>query len=124
MAPIWLGKQGGKSTAPTAIFTTKLTNTLSSELAHSLIRTFVARAIAALGALLLLVIAGCIYGPTGVGAFGLGQSLLLRAGILADYGMDSTMMRLLASAHIRRWCCAEPQEKAWLSHYSQPSYCG
>ena len=62
---------------------------LNSEMGRSLIRTFVARGIAALGALALLVAAGRLYGPEGAGVLALAQSLLLGAGILARAGMLS-----------------------------------
>lgn len=62
---------------------------------RALVRTFVARAIAALGAFALLLIIGRLYGPEGVGVFALAQSLLLGAGILAKNGMDNALMRFV-----------------------------
>ncbi len=72
---------------------------LNSEMWRSLIRTFVARGIAALGALALLVAAGRLYGPEGAGVLALAQSLLLGAGILARAGMSNALMRYVGQDH-------------------------
>lgn len=72
---------------------------LRGEMGRALIRTFVARAIAALGALALLLVIGRLYGPEGVGIFALAQSLLLGAGILARTGMDNALMRFVGQGH-------------------------
>jgi O-antigen/teichoic acid export membrane protein len=66
---------------------------LKGELALSLIRTFVARGIAAVGGVLLFIVLGRLYGAEGVGVFALAQSIYLGAGILARYGMDNALMR-------------------------------
>lgn len=66
---------------------------LKGELALALIRTFIARGIAAVGGVLLFVVLGRLYGAEGVGVFALAQSIYLGAGILARYGMDNTLMR-------------------------------
>lgn len=66
---------------------------LRSDLAVSLVRTFSARALAALGALGLLLVVGRNYGPTGVGLLALSQSVLLGAGLLSKGGMDNALMR-------------------------------
>jgi O-antigen/teichoic acid export membrane protein len=70
-----------------------LLSRLKGELALSLIRTFVARGIAAVGGVLLFVVLGRLYGAEGVGVFALAQSIYLGAGILARYGMDNALMR-------------------------------
>lgn len=66
---------------------------LRSDLAVSLVRTFSARALAALGALGLLLVVGRNYGPSGVGVLALSQSILLGAGLLSKGGMDNALMR-------------------------------
>ena len=66
---------------------------LKGELALALIRTFIARGIAAVGGVLLFVVLGRLYGVEGVGVFALAQSIYLGAGILARYGMDNALMR-------------------------------
>ncbi len=66
---------------------------------RALARTFIARAIAALGALALLLVVGRLFGPTGVGVFALAQSLLIGAGILARTGMDNALMRYVGQDH-------------------------
>lgn len=72
---------------------------IRGEMGRSLIRTFVARSIAALGALALLVVVGRLYGSEGVGGLALAQSLLLGAGILARAGMCNALMRFVGQNH-------------------------
>ncbi|WP_431023360.1 lipopolysaccharide biosynthesis protein [Halomonas sp. H5] len=81
-------------------------------MALALGRTFIARGIAALGALLLVLVLGRIYGPVGVGVFALAQSIILGAGTLARYGMDNALMRYVGqepgAPHVLtylRWAC-------------------
>jgi len=69
---------------------------LRSELALPLLRTFIARAIAALGSLGLMLVVGRSHGPQGVGVLALAQSLLLGAGLLSKSGMDNTLMRYVS----------------------------
>lgn len=66
---------------------------MQGELGLALARTFVARGIAAVGGVFLVVTLGRLYGAEGVGAFALAQSLYLGAGILSRYGMDHALMR-------------------------------
>jgi len=66
---------------------------LRGDLALTLARTFTARAIAALGALGLMVVVGRLHGPAGVGVLALAQSFLLGAGLLSKSGMDNALMR-------------------------------
>lgn len=66
---------------------------LKGELALALVRTFVARGIAAVGGVLLFVVLGRLYGAEGIGVFALAQSIYFGAGILARYGMDNALMR-------------------------------
>ncbi len=68
----------------------QLPTRLKGELVLPLARTFIARVIVALGGLLLLVVLGRLYGPSGVGVFALAQSVYLGAGILARYGMNNS----------------------------------
>ena len=69
----------------------KLLQRLKGDLASALIRTFIAKGIAAVGGVLLFVVLGRLYGAEGVGVFALAQSIYLGAGILARYGMDNAM---------------------------------
>ncbi|UYG06069.1 lipopolysaccharide biosynthesis protein [Halomonas sp. M4R1S46] len=78
---------------------TKLSHRLKGDLILPLARTFIARGIAALGGLLLVVVLGRLYGPAGVGVFALAQSVYLGAGILARYGMDNALMRYVGQDH-------------------------
>lgn len=74
---------------------TRVSGRLNGEMGRSLIRTFAARAIAALGAFGLLLVVGRLYGPEGVGVLALAQSLLLGAGILARAGMSNALVRFV-----------------------------
>lgn len=83
-------------------------------MALALGRTFIARGIAALGALLLVLVLGRIYGPIGVGVFALAQGIILGAGILARYGMDNALMRYVGqepgAPHVMTylyWACCK-----------------
>ena len=71
----------------------KLLKSLKGELALALIRTFIARGVAAVGGIVLFIVLGRLYGAEGVGVFALAQSIYLGAGILARYGMDNALMR-------------------------------
>lgn len=72
---------------------------LRGEMGQALIRTFIARAIAALGALALALVIGRLYGPAGVGVYALAQGLLLGAGLLSRTGMDNALMRYVGQDH-------------------------
>lgn len=72
---------------------------LKGDLVAPMIRTFIARGIAAVGGLLLIVVLGRLHGPAGVGVFALAQSIYLGAGILARYGMDNALMRYVGQDH-------------------------
>ncbi|WP_336175047.1 hypothetical protein [Alloalcanivorax xenomutans] len=72
---------------------------LRGEMGQALIRTFIARAIAALGALALALVIGRLYGPAGVGIYALAQGLLLGAGLLSRTGMDNALMRYVGQDH-------------------------
>ncbi len=65
------------------------------EMAFALIRTFIARGIAALGSLALVIVIGRLYGAAGVGVFALAQSIIIGAGTLARYGMNHAIMRFV-----------------------------
>lgn len=69
--------------------------TLKGELASDFIRTFLTRGLTAFGAMILIIIVGRLYGPSGVGVLALAQSILLGAGILARNGMDNALMRFV-----------------------------
>ncbi len=71
----------------------KLLQRLKGELALALMRTFIAKGIAAVGGIVLFIVLGRLYGAVGVGVFALAQSIYLGAGILARYGMDNALMR-------------------------------
>lgn len=68
---------------------------LRSDTGRALIRTFLAKAVSALGALALVVVVGRLYGPEGVGVFALAQSILLGSGIIGRRGMDNALMRFV-----------------------------
>lgn len=72
-----------------------MNQTFGGGLALALLRTFTARGIAALGALMLVLVVGLNYGPEGVGVLALAQGLLMGAGILSKCGMDSALMRFV-----------------------------
>lgn len=87
---------------------------LKNELALSLFRTLIARGLAALGSLALLVVLGRLYGAPGVGIFALAQGFILGAGILARYGMDQALMRFVGRdnqtpqiMNYLRWACTK-----------------
>lgn len=66
-----------------------------NDLTIPLLLTFMARGSTAVGSLFLVIIIGRFYGPSGVGILALAQSVILGAGILASYGMDSALMRFV-----------------------------
>ena len=68
---------------------------LRGDTGRALVRTFMARAVSAFGALGLVVVVGPLYGPKGVGVYALAQSILLGSGILARRGMDNALMRFV-----------------------------
>ena len=70
-----------------------LLGAFKGELGLVLVRTFIARGIAAFGGVMLFIVLGRLYGAEGVGVFALAQSIYLGAGILARYGMDNPLMR-------------------------------
>lgn len=71
----------------------RLIKRLRGELALTLARTFSARALAAFGALGLMLVVGRNHGPQGVGVLALAQSFLLGAGLLSKSGLDNALMR-------------------------------
>lgn len=77
---------------------TKLPGGIKGDLAVNLIRTFLARAVAALGSLVLLVVVGRYYGPAAVGVLAIAQSALVGAGMLAKGGMDNALMRYVGQS--------------------------
>lgn len=65
----------------------------SGSFGRALIRTFLARGLAAAGSLALLLVVGHLYGPEGAGVYAIAYSILLGTGILARTGMDNALMR-------------------------------
>lgn len=61
--------------------------------------TYLAKSAAALGGLFLAIVLGRLYGPGGMGAFALAQSLLLGASIIARYGLDKSLIRYVGQDH-------------------------
>ncbi len=57
--------------------------------------TFIAKGVTSVGALLMVIIVGQIYGPTGVGVLAVLQGLILGGAILASYGMDQNLLRYI-----------------------------
>src|SRR5699024_328847 len=70
------------------------------DLGRALVRTFMARGVAALGSLVLALVIGRVYGPAGVGVYALAQSLLLGISTLARQGMDNGLMRYIGQNHV------------------------
>lgn len=66
---------------------------------RALVRTFLARGIAAVGSLALALVIGRIYGPAGMGVYALAQSLLLGIATLARQGMQNSLMRYVGQDH-------------------------
>ena len=74
----------------------RLMRYVRGDMAFALLRTFFARALAAIGSLILALVIGRIYGPGGMGVFALAQSILIGVAILARQGMQSALMRYVA----------------------------
>ncbi|WP_417215149.1 lipopolysaccharide biosynthesis protein [Alcanivorax sp.] len=74
----------------------KLLKYLRSDMGKALVRTSIARGVAALGALALAVVIGRLYGPDGMGVYALGYSILMGAGILVRTGSDLALMRYVS----------------------------
>lgn len=74
---------------------TGLQRIFKNELNVVFARTFIARAVAAIGSLVLMVVLGRLYGPVGVGVLALVQSILLGAVAFAKYGMDNGLMKYI-----------------------------
>lgn len=70
-----------------------------TETARALMRTFIARAFAAFGSLVLALVIGRIYGLEGMGVYALAQSMLLGTAILARQGMDIGLVRYVGRHH-------------------------
>lgn len=70
-----------------------------SDLSLSLFRTFIARGVAAIGDLLLLIVLGQLFGTAGVGTFALAQSIYIGSSLLARFGMDNSLMRYVGQDH-------------------------
>lgn len=91
---------------------------LKGEMVIALFRTFVARGVAALGSLLLVVVLGRLYGPEGVGAFALAQSVILGAATLARFGMNDALMRFVGqhplSRHALTYLAWASKKTGWL----------
>ncbi len=92
---------------------------LRSDTGKALVRTFLAKAVAALGALALVAVVGRLYGPEGVGVFALAQSILLSAGIIARRGMDNALMRFVGrdtgSSRVRSYLYWAVGRGLWVS---------
>lgn len=71
---------------------------MSERLRGALVRTFMARGIAVLGVLFLLLVTGRLYGPEGAGVLALVQSLMLGIATLARYGTGGALMRFAGRA--------------------------
>lgn len=77
----------------------RLLNRARGEMGRTLIRTFLARGIAALGSLVLALVIGQIYGTTGMGVYALAESLILGVATLARQGMQNSLMRYVGQDH-------------------------
>ncbi|MDI5885745.1 MATE family efflux transporter [Cobetia amphilecti] len=68
---------------------------LKDEIGYSLFITFLARGLAAIGGLILIIVIGRLYGASGVGVFAIAQSICIGASLLARGGMDSALIRFV-----------------------------
>lgn len=91
--------KGVQSLSDLSALSKRVAGILNSDLGVALLRTFLARGIAALGALGLLFVVGRLYGPAGVGVLALAQAVLLGASLLARGGMDNALMRYVGQDH-------------------------
>jgi len=73
-----------------------------SELAFSLFRAFLARTIAAFGVIILAVVVGRAYGPSGVGTVALAQAVLLGSGIFCKFGVDYSLIKYVGRGGRRK----------------------
>lgn len=64
---------------------------IKGELSRALVRTTLARGLAAVGSLVFGIILARLYGAAGVGLFALAQSVILGASILARFGLGYTL---------------------------------
>lgn len=91
-----------------------LAGRLKGEMAIALGRTFMARGVAALGSLALVIVLGRLYGAAGVGVYALAHALLMGAALLARVGMDNALIRFVGADHrsphvilYLRWACCK-----------------
>lgn len=73
----------------------QLLGRLRGDLARALLRTFVARGVAAIGGFALVVVMGRLYGAQGVGVYALGVSFVMGVGVFARWGMDNALVRFV-----------------------------
>lgn len=69
---------------------------LRSRLGNDLIVSFIFRVLAALGAVVLGVVLGRVYGAEGVGLFAIFQSIVSGGGILARYGLNNALIKYVS----------------------------
>lgn len=70
---------------------------------RALARTFMARAVAALGSIMLAIVIGRLFGPSGMGLYALAYSILLGVGTLSRQGMDNGLVRFVGRDHLGQW---------------------
>lgn len=80
-------------------FANRIPANFKGEVPYALLRTFIARGVAALGSLILILVIGRLYGAAGVGVYALGQSIILGSGIIARYGTNNAIMRFVGQDH-------------------------
>src|SRR5699024_1261734 len=90
----------------------QLKRKLTGEISLALGRTAAARGVSAVGSLVLGVIIGRLYGTAGLGVFALAETICFGCGLLAQYGMNNTLVRYVGQApygghlltYLRRAC--------------------
>lgn len=69
---------------------------VKSEIFKAIFLTFLARGLVTAGSLFLLIVLGNLFGPEGVGAYALSQSVIWAAAIVSRYGMNDAVMRFVS----------------------------
>lgn len=76
----------------------KFVGLLGSDVGRALMRTYLARFLVAIGAFVLLLVVGRLYGASGLGVFALAQSLMLAIAMVVKYGMNTTLMKVVGGS--------------------------
>lgn len=71
-------------------------NFIHNDTVRRIFLSFIAKGVSSIGSIVLLVILGKTFGPIGVGAFALGQTIALASSILAKKGMTISIIKIVA----------------------------